>query len=206
MSLSFSSSRAIGIGAVVEKRSVGGIQVRDREPLIFVPQAGMLARDRVIAQDDVGVRRRSNDVRPFANAEVFALLLACQSHEPPHHRRLFACRPPERSCGRGGEPPAAPRGAYPIPGAFSPSRPEGPADIRSSGSTGKPPRCLPSDVRSRKTLPSCALLLGAETGHRHGPFNAKDISCRYAVPMSSASKPIPWVTPRGHTNPLLSNT
>ena len=77
-----------GVRAVVQKSSIGGVQVSDRKLEIFVAQAGVLWGNRGIAQHNISVGCRSDDIRPFANAEIFALMWTGQSHEPSHNWRF----------------------------------------------------------------------------------------------------------------------
>src|SRR5712691_2117228 len=74
---------------VVDEGAVRAVQVGDLELTALVTDGGVLARDLLVGQHHVAVRRRAEHVLPHPQAEVLALVLPVERHQPAAHLPLL---------------------------------------------------------------------------------------------------------------------
>src|SRR6266446_10180440 len=70
---------------VVDEGPVRAVEIGDLEFPSFVADGGVLARDLLVREHDVAVRRGAQHVLAHPQAEVLALVLAVQRHHPAAH-------------------------------------------------------------------------------------------------------------------------
>src|SRR6266852_6008768 len=70
---------------VVNEAAVRAVQVGDLELAALVADGGVLARDLLVGEDDVAVGGGADDVLAHPQAEVLALVLAVERHQPAAH-------------------------------------------------------------------------------------------------------------------------
>src|SRR5258706_8826753 len=70
---------------VVDEAAVGAVEVRDLELAALEADGGVLARELLVGEDHVAVGGGADHVLADAQAEVLALLLALERHQPAAH-------------------------------------------------------------------------------------------------------------------------
>src|SRR5216684_7300596 len=74
---------------VVDEAAVRAVQVGDLELAALVTDGGVLARDLLVGEGHVAVRRRAEHVLPHPQAEVLAFVLPVEGHQPAAHLPLL---------------------------------------------------------------------------------------------------------------------